>query len=107
VRCGLDTRDQIAVEVARWPGNIDLQLITAVGENLEAAIRGETVILQHMLKDNLLNDFYCKGLGLDVYTQFLSNAVQQISHRYCNMDILEIGKQAWRRWSLNNGTNVT
>lgn len=101
-----DTQDQVAVEVARWPGNIDLRLITAVGENLGAAIRGETMILQHMLKDNLLNDFYCQGLGLDIYTQFLSNAVQQISHRYCNMDILEIGKRAWERIPLSERTNI-
>ena len=43
------------------------------------------------LRDNVLNEFYVKGLGLDIYTQFLSNAVQQVTHRYADMNILEIG----------------
>jgi hypothetical protein len=43
------------------------------------------------LRDNVLNEFYVKGLGLDIYTQFLSNAVQQVTHRYADIDILEIG----------------
>ena len=63
----------------------------AVGENLAATVRGETTILEHMIHDNVLNDFYVTGLGLDKYTDFLSNAVLQLSHRYANMDILEIG----------------
>jgi hypothetical protein len=63
----------------------------AVGENLAATIRGETTILEHMTHDNVLNDFYVTGLGLDKYTTFLSNAILQLTHRYVNMDILEIG----------------
>ncbi|KAF2874833.1 polyketide synthase [Massariosphaeria phaeospora] len=86
-----DTRAQIDVELTKRPGNIELRLIKAVGENLVAAIRGETMILEHMLHDNVLNEFYREGLGLDTYTEFLNNAVQQVAHRHANMNILEIG----------------
>ena len=44
-----DERHQIEQEIQRWPGNIDLKLIKAVGDNLASAIRGETMILEHMV----------------------------------------------------------
>lgn len=75
----------------RWPENIDLALMRSVGENMAATLRGETTILEHMMEGNVLIDFYVKGLGLDKYTDFLSNAVLQLSHRHANMNILEIG----------------
>ncbi|KAF2268646.1 putative hybrid NRPS/PKS enzyme [Lojkania enalia] len=87
-----DTREEIYAEMAsRWPDNIDLKLMRSVGENLAATIRHETTILEHMMHENVLNDFYVKGLGLDKYTDFLTNAVMQLNFRYANMDILEIG----------------
>jgi len=63
----------------------------SVGENLASTIRGQTTILEHMMNENVLNDFYVKGLGLDKYTNFLSNGVLQLAHRYPRMNILEVG----------------
>lgn len=93
----------------RWSDNIDLKLMRSVGENLAATLRKQTTILEHMMHENVLNDFYVKGLGLDRYTDFLSNAVLQLSHRYSNMNILEIGKWFFtcvpKNPNVSDGTN--
>ena len=69
-----------------------MQLTFAVGDNLPAVLRGETTILEHMTKDNLLDRFYEVGVGLNEYSHFLSKIVKQLVHRYPRMKILEIGK---------------
>lgn len=74
------------------PESIDLRIMHAVGENLPAVIRGETTILEHMLHDNMLNDYYVNALGFHEYTKYLARMVGQITHRYAHMNILEIGK---------------
>ncbi|KAF2111197.1 hypothetical protein BDV96DRAFT_552325 [Lophiotrema nucula] len=70
---------------------VEMRLVRTVGEHLADAVRGKTNILEHMLEDNLLNDFYTEGRGVYEHTDFLANVVDQLVHRYGNMDILEIG----------------
>lgn len=70
---------------------MEIELARAVGENLPAAVRGETVILEHMMANNVLNDVYTRGLGFGEYSHFLSEAIVQLGHRYPHMNILEIG----------------
>jgi hybrid polyketide synthase / nonribosomal peptide synthetase ACE1 len=70
---------------------IDIPLMTSVGENLAGAVRGETVILQHMLKDGMLNRYYVESLGLKPYTAFLTKIIGQITHINPHLRILEIG----------------
>lgn len=71
--------------------SIDIKLIQVVGENLPAAVRGETTILEHMLPNNMLDDLYKKGLGFDRYNNFLARTMKQVTHRYPHAKILEIG----------------
>ncbi|KEZ40819.1 putative lovastatin nonaketide synthase protein [Scedosporium apiospermum] len=71
--------------------SVDLRLLCAVGENIPAAVRGDTTILEHMLPDNMLDDFYREGLGFAMYNTFLSRMMKQIVHRYPHAKILEIG----------------
>lgn len=54
-------------------------------------MRGETVIIEHMMANNVLNDVYSHGLGFGEYSHFLSEAVAQVAHRFPHMNILEIG----------------
>ncbi|KAL4783545.1 acyl transferase domain-containing protein [Aspergillus varians] len=63
-----DTHDQILDLIARYPESIDLRIMRAVGENLPDVIRGKTIILEHMLKDNMLNEYYVNALGFREYT---------------------------------------
>jgi len=68
-----------------------MHLNCTVGDNLAAVIRGETTILEHMTKDDLLYRFYETGLGLQEFASFLAKTVKQLTHRYPRMNILEIG----------------
>ena len=82
--------------MASHPENIDIRLISAVGENIPAVVRGQTTMLEHMLRDNMLDDLYKKGLGFAKYNSFLAKIVQQITYRYPHAKILEIGKSPSR-----------
>lgn len=71
--------------------SVDITLLCAVGENIPAAVRGDTTILEHMLPNNLLDDFYKQGLGFAIYNTFLARMLEQFVHRYPHARILEIG----------------
>lgn len=86
-----DTWEDIARIVERYPDSIEIRLNKTVGENLPAAVRGETQILEHMFKDNLLNRYYTEAMGLKEATDFLARTVAQLVHRYPHMNMLEIG----------------
>lgn len=86
-----DTWEDIARIIEKYPGSIEVRLNKTVGENLPAAVRGETQILQHMFKDNLLNRYYTEAMGLREATDFLARTVAQMVHRYPHMNMLEIG----------------
>jgi hypothetical protein len=59
---------------------------------MPAVVRGETTILEHMMKDNMLDDLYKHGIGAVKYNTCLAAMAQQISSRYPHMKILEIGE---------------
>ncbi|KAK4067253.1 uncharacterized protein Triagg1_7696 [Trichoderma aggressivum f. europaeum] len=69
----------------------DFQLTAASGENLAAVVRGETTILEHLTKDNKLNNYYQHALGFHELNDLIAAVAKQISHRYPNMNICEIG----------------
>jgi hybrid polyketide synthase/nonribosomal peptide synthetase ACE1 len=62
-----------------------------VGKEMPRAIRGETSILEHLMHDGLLNDYYATALGLGQVTDRLADTTAQIARRYPGMKILEIG----------------
>jgi hybrid polyketide synthase / nonribosomal peptide synthetase ACE1 len=53
-------------------------------------------MLEHMLPNNMLDDFYKKGLGVARYNLFLASMMKQWTHRYPHARILEIGKKRSR-----------
>ncbi|EEP78969.1 hypothetical protein UREG_03815 [Uncinocarpus reesii 1704] len=85
-----DTWEDISHILDRYPDSIEMRLTCAAGQNLASAIRGETNILQHLMANNLLNDYYTDALGLRETTKVLSKTVASLVHRYPHMDILEI-----------------
>nr|A0A7L9EYL1.1 RecName: Full=Hybrid PKS-NRPS synthetase xenE; AltName: Full=Xenoacremones biosynthesis cluster protein E [Xenoacremonium sp. BF-2018a]QOJ72663.1 XenE [Xenoacremonium sp. BF-2018a] len=87
-----DTAADVEGIKARYAHTVDMQLTCAVGDNLPAVLRGESTILQHLTKDNLLNRFYEVGLGLKEVSGYLGKIVEQVVHRHPRMKILEIGK---------------
>lgn len=85
-----DQRSWLLEQAARFPDQVDLLLIQAVGENLAAVVRKETM-LEHMVKDDVLNRFYKLGLGFQRANGYLSRIAKQIAHCHPRMSILEIG----------------
>ena len=86
-----DTEATILEIFNRYPDNIDLRLMRAVGENLPSVIRDKGTMLEYMIQDNMLNDFYVVAHGMPRYTKYLASMASQIGHRYPHMSVLEIG----------------
>lgn len=86
-----DTQDVITKILDRYPHNADLRLMRAVGDNIVSVVRGDTVMLEPMVEDNKLNDFYVHAEGMHRYTAYLAGFASQIGHRYPHMHVLEIG----------------
>jgi hybrid polyketide synthase/nonribosomal peptide synthetase ACE1 len=90
--CNADSRQDISRILAKYPDRDDVRFVEVVGDNLAAVIRAGTSMLEHMNKDGLLRAFYeenaiCSGLT----GRWLSRIVAQISYRYPNLHILEVG----------------
>ncbi|KAG4218178.1 Polyketide synthase-nonribosomal peptide synthetase, partial [Phytophthora cactorum] len=48
-------------------------------------------MLEHMIQDNMLNDFYVVAHGMPRYTAYLASMAKLITHRNPHMNVLEIG----------------
>ncbi|KAJ5503746.1 Acyl transferase/acyl hydrolase/lysophospholipase [Penicillium fimorum] len=89
-----DTVDNITPILNRHPDSIDIKVLRAVGENLSAVIRGDMNLLEILVQDNMLAEFYAKTLGIDAYLETIAQTARQISHRYPHVNVLEIGAGA-------------
>jgi hybrid polyketide synthase/nonribosomal peptide synthetase ACE1 len=98
-----DTEETILQLRQRHPTSLDMKIIHVVGSILPAVLRNETTILEHLMQDNLLNDYYAYALGFPTYTQYLARMVAQLTHRHPHMHILEIG----RHRPLQNSDHIT
>jgi hybrid polyketide synthase / nonribosomal peptide synthetase ACE1 len=87
-----DTPEFIEKLISPYREDGNVKIIRAVGDNLPASVRGETTILEHMIKDDMLEQHYKKSLGAEIANEFLANMMKQIIHRYPHAKILEIGK---------------
>lgn len=88
-----DSLEIIERLISRHSNDIDVKLLSAVGDNIPAAIRGQTTILEHMTPNGLLDNFYRQGLGFARYNSFLASMMKQMTHRYPHARILEIGER--------------
>ncbi|KAL8820238.1 MAG: hypothetical protein Q9223_001502 [Gallowayella weberi] len=86
-----DTADIIDALTEEYSESIDIKLLSAVGKNVPAAVRRETTILEHMLPDKMLDEYYAYSLGFVQYNTFLASMLKQFTHGYPNARILEIG----------------
>ncbi|OQD60396.1 hypothetical protein PENPOL_c024G00628 [Penicillium polonicum] len=89
-----DTMEDIAPILDRHSDSIDIRLLSAVGENLSAIIRGDMNLLEILMHDNMLAEFYAKTFGIDAYLDAVAQAARQIGHRYPHVNVLEIGAGA-------------
>jgi hybrid polyketide synthase/nonribosomal peptide synthetase ACE1 len=88
-----DNAEDIDVLVGRYSGDVDIRLVSAVGEKMVAAVRGPATVLEHMESDGLLSDYYSKGLGVERYHSLLAGTMKQLTHRYPRAKIIELGNE--------------
>lgn len=88
---GLDTEyeDQILKRVAGQ--SVDGKLLCRIGNHLNQIFKAEVNPLQIMLEDDLLYDFYRRGVGTaEIYAQIVEY-MDRMVHKRPNMNILEVG----------------
>ena len=86
-----DTLEHIVAASEQFSHSVDLELLSAVGQNFVAIVQGESTAVELGMKNDLLNRYYEEGLGLVQYTKCLAGVVKQVVHRHPHMSILEIG----------------
>ena len=86
-----DTLEHILSASKTFPESPDLRIMHIVGREMPRVIRGETTILEHLLPDGLLDNYYSNALGFPQFTTWLSQMTAQLTHRYPHMNVLEIG----------------
>ncbi|CAI7658829.1 unnamed protein product [Penicillium glandicola] len=89
-----DTIDDVSPILDGHSDSIDIKALRAVGENLSAIIRGDVNLLETLMHDNMLTEFYTKTLGIEAYLDAMAEISRQISHRYPHVNVLEIGAGA-------------
>ncbi len=100
-----DSPEAIQFLISKYSESIDVKLLMVVDQNLAAAVRGETTSLEHMLPNNMLENWYRDGLGFARYNSLLASMTKQITHRYPHARILEIGKNTLLQSSLSGQTS--
>ncbi|THC88618.1 hypothetical protein EYZ11_011935 [Aspergillus tanneri] len=86
-----DTQTQIDTLFEAHADSVDCRLVRIVGETLPSAVRGQSTMIEHMMKDGLLDEFYKYGLGFQVYNESLGRMVSQFTHVYPRAKIFEVG----------------
>ncbi|KAA6407229.1 MAG: hypothetical protein FRX48_09031 [Lasallia pustulata] len=86
-----DTLDEIIAMSEQFPESPDVEIMHIVGEQMPRVIHGQTTILEHLLPNNLLDNYYVNALGFPQFSEWLARMAGQIAHRYPRMNILEIG----------------
>lgn len=76
----------------RHKDSLDANIMRAVGEALPAIVRGERNLLDTLMGDNLLSQFYQETFGIQTYLREVARIAGQISNRFPHINVLEIGK---------------
>lgn len=69
----------------------EIKAMHVVGEQMPRAIRGETSMLEHLMTNGLLGEYYDKAQSITQGTAILASTVAQIAQRYPRGRILEVG----------------
>ncbi|KUJ22238.1 BcPKS5, polyketide synthase [Mollisia scopiformis] len=77
--------------ISRYHDRADMQMIEAVGENFLPEIQRNGNMLEHMMKDGLLDRFYADTAGVIAANSWIASIVAQIAHRYPRMHLFEVG----------------
>ncbi|KAE8383479.1 hybrid PKS-NRPS [Aspergillus bertholletiae] len=86
-----DSYDTVWKQAENCAESIDIRMMRALGKNLPSIARGETQPLEIMMENDMLSHYYVEAYGLDGMNDHIARAVSQITHRYPQASILEIG----------------
>lgn len=86
-----DSVEMIKALISQYSNDTTIRLLSAVGEQIPAVVRGQTTLQEHMESNGMLDDYYSKGLGVARYHSFLAGMMKQLTHRYPHSKIIEIG----------------
>jgi len=70
---------------------LDLNIVETVGQSMPDIVAGKKTALEVLFHDDLLTRYYSDALAFPVYTKYLARVMAQLSHRYPNMSVIEIG----------------
>jgi hybrid polyketide synthase/nonribosomal peptide synthetase ACE1 len=86
-----DTREDLQRWSQRFPSLIDLKVVINLGEELPNILRDHVPALQVLMQDDMLSDYYHRALGLERANRCVAAAAAQITHRYPDLNVIEIG----------------
>lgn len=86
-----DSQEAILSLKDQFVGQIDLEIMNAIGQNLESVLRGKTQLLEVMLAGDMLNRLYMEGSGFKFLNICVAKAIKQIAFKQPHCRILEIG----------------
>jgi acyl transferase domain-containing protein/acyl carrier protein len=86
-----DTQETIDGLRDKFSDSIELELMSAISQNLESVVRDETQILEVMLQNNMLNRFYTDGAYARSLNAYVARVTRQLSHKHPRAKFLEIG----------------
>jgi SAM-dependent methyltransferase len=75
----------------RFPDNADVKIMLLVGGTMPRVFKHETTMIEHMRTSGLLDEYYVHGFGTMQSSQWLGNAVKEITDRHPHLHILEVG----------------
>ena len=70
----------------------EVKTMHTVGAQMPRVMRGETNLLEHLIENSLLDEYYSTAVGMSQVSDWIGEVVGQISLRYPQMKILEIGQ---------------
>ncbi|KAJ3496326.1 hypothetical protein NLG97_g2739 [Lecanicillium saksenae] len=86
-----DTEQDIIMLAESFSERPEVKAMFAVGHNMPRAIRGETTMLEHLIMNGILEDYYARALSMAQMTPILAETVAQVTKRFPHAKILEVG----------------
>ncbi|EHK49839.1 polyketide synthase [Trichoderma atroviride IMI 206040] len=86
-----DTEEDAQKWMAKYPGKVELQMISALGEVQPSILRGQLPALQVMMQKDMLTRLYAEAVPFRQTYSHLITVTSQLAHRYPRMRVLEIG----------------
>ncbi|KAK0379659.1 beta-ketoacyl synthase domain-containing protein [Colletotrichum limetticola] len=86
-----DTLEDILALSKPFSDQPEVKAMHIVGDQMPRAILGETTMLEHLMNNGLLADYYAQARSITRGTDLLAETVVQILQRYPESKILEVG----------------